>query len=137
VKYVVIGGVASVSHGVPRATFDLDILVEATTDNAQRLLVALAEAGFGTARMTSPEEVLAHEITVFNDRIRIDVRTRTPGVSFSDVWRRRTILKYQGQELFVVIRDDLVAAKRASGRPVDLEDVRQLQAPKPGDEGDQ
>jgi hypothetical protein len=28
VKYLVIGGIASVLHGVPRATFDLDILIE-------------------------------------------------------------------------------------------------------------
>ena len=35
VKYVVIGGIAAVLHGVPRATFDLDILIEATPDNAR------------------------------------------------------------------------------------------------------
>ncbi|RKY83037.1 hypothetical protein DRP98_08040 [candidate division KSB1 bacterium] len=39
VKYVVIGGIAAVLHGVPRATFDLDILIEATPDNAQRFLM--------------------------------------------------------------------------------------------------
>jgi len=41
VKYVVIGGIAAVLHGVPRATFDLDILIEATPENTQRLLNAL------------------------------------------------------------------------------------------------
>ncbi len=35
VKYVVIGGIAAVLHGVPRATFDLDVFIEATEDNAQ------------------------------------------------------------------------------------------------------
>lgn len=30
VNYAVIGGIAAVLHGVPRATFDLDILIEAT-----------------------------------------------------------------------------------------------------------
>jgi predicted nucleotidyltransferase len=45
VKYVVIGGIASVLHGVPRATFDLDILIEATPQNAERLLQALLDAG--------------------------------------------------------------------------------------------
>jgi len=39
VKYVVIGGIAAVLHGVPRATFDLDILIEAKPDNAQRFLM--------------------------------------------------------------------------------------------------
>ena len=36
-------------------------------------------------------------------------------------------MKYQGQEFFVVSRADLIASKRASGRPRDLEDVRVLE----------
>ena len=40
VRYLVIGGIAAVLHGVPRATFDLDILIEATGENACRLLAA-------------------------------------------------------------------------------------------------
>jgi hypothetical protein len=32
VRYVVIGGIAAIAHGVPRATFDLDILIEATLE---------------------------------------------------------------------------------------------------------
>jgi hypothetical protein len=49
VRYLVIGEIAAVLHGVPRATCDLDILIEATTDNADRLLHAVLEAGLGTA----------------------------------------------------------------------------------------
>ena len=49
VRYLVIGGIAAVLHGVPRATFDLDILIEASPDNAQRLLDALTEAQFAAA----------------------------------------------------------------------------------------
>jgi hypothetical protein len=50
VKYVTIGGIAAILHGVPRATFDLDILIEATSDNAQRLLDALFETRCRTAK---------------------------------------------------------------------------------------
>jgi len=129
VRYMVIGGVASVLYGVPRVTFDLDILIEATPENAQRLLTALVEAGFGTATMTNAQDIVAHEITVFNDRVRIDVQTRTPGVSFQDAWRRRKTVTYQGQDFFILSREDLIAAKRACGRQVDLEDVRLLELP--------
>ena len=45
VKYLVIGGIAAILYGVPRATFDLDILIEATSKNAQNLLEAFLEAG--------------------------------------------------------------------------------------------
>ncbi len=82
VEYLVIGGIAAVLYGVPRATFDLDVLIKASPDNAQRLLDALTEAGLASASLTSADEVLANEITVFQDRVRIDVQTRTPGLTF-------------------------------------------------------
>jgi len=129
VRYLVIGGVASVLHGVPRATFDLDILIDPTDDNALRLLSALADAGFGTATMTNAQEILAHEITVFNDRVRIDVQTHTPGLSFQDAWRRRKTITYHGQDFFILSKEDLIASKQASGREVDLEDVHMLELP--------
>ncbi len=129
VKYVVIGGVASVLHGVPRATFDLDILIEASTENAERMLAALMDAGFGTAALTDAQDVVAHEITVFNDRVRIDVQTWTPGLSFQDAWNRRKTVTYQGQDFFIASREDLIASKRAAGREIDLDDVRLLELP--------
>lgn len=128
VKYLVIGGIAAVVHGVPRATFDLDILIEATRDNAERLLAAFVEAHLGTATLTTPENVLAHEITVFNDRLRIDVQTSTPGLTFESAWLRKTTMHYAGQQFYVVSLPDLLASKRASGRQIDLEDVRMLEA---------
>jgi len=127
VRYVVIGGIAAVLHGVPRATFDLDILIEATTLNAERLLEALREAGLGTADLVDAQGVLANEITVFNDRVRIDVQTSTPGLTFQDAWNRRVIMDFQGQKFYVASRVDLIASKRAAGRPRDLEDVRVLE----------
>lgn len=62
-------------YGVPRATFDLDIIIETSTENAQRLLGALDEAGLATASLTTAEELVGNEITVFQDRVRIDVQT--------------------------------------------------------------
>jgi hypothetical protein len=128
VKYLVIGGIAAVLYGVPRATFDLDILIEPTKENAQRLLDALSEAGFGTAEMTNAEEIIATEITIFTDRVRLDVQTWTPGIEFEGAWRQRVTMAYEGQDLEVVSKADLIKSKRAAGREVDLEDVRILTA---------
>ena len=127
VRYVVIGGIAAVLHGVPRATFDLDFLIDPSLENAERLLAALEDAGFGTAALISPEELLRHEITVFNDRVRIDVQTATPGLLFSDAWARRESMRYDSQEFYVASLRDLIASKKAAGRPKDLEDVRLLE----------
>ena len=122
-----IGGIAAVLHGVPRATFDLDILIDTDPDNARKLLVALLEANLGTAAMTTAEELLSQEITIFKDRVRIDVQTSTPGLKFEDAWEHRETMDYQNQKFYVASRDDLIASKRASGRSVDLEDVRLLE----------
>ena len=127
VRYVVIGGIAAVLHGVPRATFDLDILIEATQPNAERLLQALRAAGFGTADLIEAQGLLANEITVFNDRVRIDVQTSTPGLAFADAWNHRETMAYQGQEFYVASRQDVIASKRAAGRRKDLEDVQVLE----------
>ncbi|MEO6325864.1 MAG: DUF6036 family nucleotidyltransferase [Thermoanaerobaculia bacterium] len=127
VRYVVIGGIAAVLHGVPRATFDLDILIEATTENGANILKALESAGFGTATLTTVDDLLAHEITIFNDRVRIDVQTFTPGLLFADAWARRQTMHYNAQPFYVASLPDLIASKKAAGRPRDLEDVKQLE----------
>jgi hypothetical protein len=128
VKYVVIGGVGAILHGVPRATFDLDLLIEASPENAAKLLEAFLEARLGTADMITPSGLLTQEITVFNDRVRIDVQTSTPGLTFSEAWSRREVMMYRGQEFYVASRPDIIASKRAAGRQIDLDDVRALEA---------
>lgn len=127
VKYLVIGGIASVLYGVPRATFDLDILIEATKENANNLLVAFEEAQLGTAVLVTVDEILAHEITIFRDVIRIDVQTRTPGIEFDAAWEKRETMEHDGQKFFVVSKSDLIASKRAAGRDIDLDDVSLLE----------
>lgn len=127
VRYLVVGGVAAIVHGVPRTTFDLDLLIEANEPNVRRLLAALEEAGLGSAALTSPEAVIAHEITVIKDRLRIDLLTTIPGIRFEDAWPHRETRAIEGVEYWIISRSDLVAAKRASGRPKDLEDAKALQ----------
>jgi len=129
VKYVVIGGIAAVLYGVPRATFDLDILIEASPENSRRLLDALIEAGMGTAALTNVEEILSNEITIFKDRVRIDVQISTPGLCFKEAWKKKKTMEYQGQAFHVVSLNHLISSKKAAGRDVDLEDVRLLELP--------
>jgi len=86
----------------------------------------MLEANLGTAALISLEELLAHEITIFRDRVRIDVQTFTPGIRFEDAWQNREIMDYQGQSFYVVSKRDLIASKRAAGRSIDLEDIRLL-----------
>ena len=116
-------------YGVPRATFDLDILIQASTGNARRLLDALDEAGLGTASLTSAEELVENEITVFQDLVRIDVQTSTPGLDFDAAWGKRNEMEYGGQPFYVVSLEDLISSKRAAGGDIDLQDARLLELP--------
>jgi len=125
-RYVVIGGIATILHGVPRATFDLDILIEKSPENVKKLLDALLDAGLGTAALTSIQDVMENEITIFKDRVRIDVQTFTPGLDFEDAWTHKNELNYREQTFYIVSKDDLIKSKKAAGRPIDLEDVRLL-----------
>ena len=129
VKYVVIGGVAAVVHGVPRATFDLDLLIEATPVNATRLLRAFEDAGLMTATLTTAERLLSNEITIFRDWLQVDVQTLTPGLRFATAWKNRRIVRTNGVTIPLASRNDLIRSKRAAGRLVDLEDVRLLTLP--------
>jgi hypothetical protein len=125
----VIGSIASILYGVPRATFDLDIIIEATLDNVKRLLDALLDAGLGTASLTNVKDLLSNEITVFKDWVRIDVLTSAPGINFQEAWERRETMVYQDQIFYVVSKKDLISSKKALGRDVDREDVRLLELP--------
>jgi predicted nucleotidyltransferase len=127
VRYLVIGGIAAILYGVPRATFDLDILIEATPRNAQNLIDAFLEAGLGTALLTSVDDLLKNEITIFKDRVRIDVQTSTPGIDFEKAWQNKRTMQYKKVDFYVVSKSDLIASKIAAGRKVDLEDVQLLQ----------
>lgn len=126
VHYLVIGGIATILYGIPRTTFDLDILIEPTMENAENLLKAFLNAGLITADLTSPEELLKNEITVFKDVVRIDVQTQTPGIIFSEAWNHKNIVNYEGQDILVVSLKDLIASKEASSRDVDKQDVALL-----------
>jgi hypothetical protein len=76
--------------------------------------------------MTSAREIVDTEVTIFTDRIRLDVQTSTPGIDFEDAWRQRKTMMYEGQRFEVVSFSDLIKSNTAAGRDVDLEDVRLL-----------
>jgi hypothetical protein len=126
VKYVVIGGIAAILHGAPRATFDPAILIGATPASARRLLDALRDAGPGTAALTSPEDVLTDEnnhLSRSSARGCPDFRPRGRLLGCMEGSRDDDLSE---QELHVLSRTHLIASKRAFGRDVDLEDARLL-----------
>lgn len=106
-----------------------DETIEATQENVSHLLDALLDSGIDTASLTHIDEILSNEITIFKDRVRIDVQIKTPGICFKDAWKRKKTMNYNNQAFHIVCMEDLIASKKAAGRSVHLEDVRLLELP--------
>ena len=133
VRYLLIGGAAVIVHGVDRGTLDVDILIEATPDNARRAVQALRDAGLGTAFLLEPDELLGKQIVILDDWLPVDVQTATPGIDFAQAWERREVMTVDGVPVNVLSLEDLIASKEAAGRPEDLEDVAALRRIQRGD----
>ena len=126
--FLVVGAHALAVHGRPRATGDLDIWVRATPENAARVWVALASFGAPLSDLTVAD--LSSPGIVFQMGLppsRIDILTGITGVTFEDAWPRRLVATVAGLQLPFLGRDDLLANKRATGRPKDLADVAALE----------
>lgn len=140
VRYLVIGGVAVQAHGHTRTTMDLDVMVAAGRSSSRSLAEALDEleaqlrgpdAGKGID-VTDPQMLelgVAYQLsTKFGD---LDVFTGpVPGAApFEELFERAVRVQIGGTELLIVGLDDLIAMKRASGRPRDLADIDVLTQP--------
>ena len=128
-EYLVVGAHALAAHGRPRATGDLDIWIRPTTENGERVWVALTQ--FGAPLSALKKEDLATPGIVFQigvEPVRIDILTAIDGVDFDGAWKRRLVAEIDGQSVPLLGRDDLIRNKRATGRPQDLADVAALDA---------
>jgi hypothetical protein len=127
VKAVIVGAYAVAFHGKPRFTKDIDILVEPTGDNADRLLAALADFGFGSLGLTQDDFVAPGRIVQLGyPPNRVDLITAIDGVDFDSAWRGRVAGRYGATDVLYLGRDELIHNKSASGRPQDLLDIAAL-----------
>ncbi len=128
-EYVVVGGIALAHHGVVRYTGDIDVLIRATTENAERVLGALRLFGFGTVALSIAD--LSHPGRVVQLGFppgRIDILTSIDGISWEEASSGAVSGDYGGVPVRFISRDHLIRNKRASGRPQDLADVNRLES---------
>jgi hypothetical protein len=123
-EYLLVGGYALAIHAAPRFTKDLDVWVNPTRENAPRVLTALKAFGAPLGELTETD--LMTPGVVFQMGLppnRIDLLTSIDGVAFSEAWPARITTEYGREQLPVIGRAQLIANKRASGRPQDLVDA--------------
>ncbi len=128
VRYLVVGGHAVMKYTEPRYTKDLDIWIEATPRNARAVFRSLRDFGHPLTDLTEAD--FAKKGTFYQmgrPPARVDILMSIPGLRFADAWRNRVKTDFEGVSAHVLSRDDLIANKRAAGRPQDLADVQGLE----------
>ena len=126
-KYILVGAMAMQLWGTTRATRDVDILIEPTLENAQRVLSALSEVGLGIARELTPGELLRAHVTMIGDIPNIDVLTLAWAVRYADAIGAARIFTVEGVEIPVASIEHLIASKRTD-RLQDAADIEVLEA---------
>jgi hypothetical protein len=137
VDFVLVGGFAAVAHGSPRLTQDLDL----TYATARANLEALGETLVGLdARLRGVKDEVPFTpdvrtlrrtelLTLDTSAGPLDLVAKPPGApSYSTLRRRAERLDLGGFLVHVASIEDLLAMKRASGRPKDLGDIEELEA---------
>ena len=143
VDYVIVGGLAVQTHGHVRTTVDVDVYPRPDPGNLVRLADALnsleAEVLNPGAEGSRIDAATLPRATLWQFATRhggIDVVHDAPGAPPYDQLRRRALEVRLGDlTLAVAGRDDLISMKRASGRPVDLDDLAALTEPAEGGAG--
>jgi len=130
VRFMVVGAYALGVHGRPRATGDLDVWIDASPDNAGRVIAALQEFGAPLAGLSAVD--LSAPGVVFQIGVppgRIDILTQLSGLAFDDAWPARIRAPFGPLEVDVIGREAFVRNKLATGRDKDRVDVESLNTP--------
>ncbi|HKJ87096.1 MAG TPA: nucleotidyl transferase AbiEii/AbiGii toxin family protein [Gammaproteobacteria bacterium] len=141
VRYVVVGGLATVLHGLDRLTADIDLVVDLEEDNARRAVEALLGVGFqagvpvdpmGFADAATRRAWIEREgLTVFSfwdtsgNSPTVDLFVESP-LPFEGMWERAREVDLPDGRCHLASLEDLVALKEATGRDSDREDARRL-----------
>ncbi|MCP4896588.1 MAG: hypothetical protein GY906_06385 [bacterium] len=127
VEYVLVGGFAVNYYGYVRTTQDIDFLILPSAENAQRLMQALSDFGFGGAGIPIDcFEQPGSAVHLGVEPNRIDLLTKLKGVSCSTVFAGARRVEIEGTQLNIISLEHLVEAKQNSNRPRDLADADEL-----------
>lgn len=127
VHFLVVGAFAVAYHGYPRYTADIDLFIERSPQNAERLLQAIHQFGFGDIGLTDQNFLRGDQVIQLGVAPnRIDVMTHISGVTFDEAWESREFGEIGGLRIPFISREMLKRNKAASGRTQDLADLEHL-----------
>ena len=139
-KYVIVGGIAVNLLGSMRSTADLDILVEMSDDNLEKIVKILKRRGYRVKQPVDPMKIADREtrenwiknkhMKTFNfytegELKEVDIIIESP-VSFKEAGKSATRIKVDDLTLPVISIDKLIKMKRKTGRSIDRLDIEEL-----------
>ena len=127
VDYMIVGGYALAFYGAPRYTGDIDIFVKPDKKNAEQIMKALDEFGFGSAGIEKTDFIYEDKVVQLGvPPVRIDIITSISGVT----WEKASSLKIEGKygnvSVFFIGKEQFIENKRAIGRKKDLADIEAI-----------
>lgn len=128
-KYMLVGGYSVVLYGYPRTTGDMDIWVEKSSENYQRLLQVFADFQMPIFDMTEDNFLHNPEMNVFTfgrPPVAVEILTEISGVTFKEAYPNSNVVQVGELPIRVIDHNDLIKNKKASGRAKDLNDLENI-----------
>jgi len=127
VEYLIVGGYALAFHGAPRFTGDIDLFVRPVRENAEHILAALNEFGFGSLDLSEGDFTMPGKVVQLGvPPIRIDIVTSISGVSWEKADAGKVPSDYDQVPVHFIGREDFISNKKATGRKKDAADIEAI-----------
>lgn len=110
-KYLICGAQACILHGLVRTTEDVDILVQATEENCQRVIQGLSGLADGAAQELTPQDILENVVVKIADEVEVDVSTHAWKVTYADAISSAREALIEGVKVPFLSLDLLIASK--------------------------
>ena len=110
-RYLVVGGYACILHGLVRTTEDVDLLIEESAENYQRVIDALSELEDHAARELTPQDFVENVVVKVADEVEVDVSRRAWKVAYAEAVPRARVIDLAGVQVPYLSLSDLIASK--------------------------
>lgn len=133
VDYMIVGGYALAFHGKPRHTGDLDIWINNSATNAEKLVIAIKEFGLASLDLTKSDFMQEGYVTQIGyPPLRIDILNNIDGVKFEDAFPNKLLVEVNGVLIKYIGLQEFIHNKTASGRSQDIADLKEIKNIKKG-----
>jgi len=132
IEYMIVGGYALAFHGNPRHTGDLDIWINISEDNAEKMIRVLVDYGLGSLGLKKADFLKPRYVTQIGyPPLRIDILNNIDGIEFRQALKSMQKIQVENNlTLNYIGLNDFIKNKQASGRAQDLADIKAIQKKK-------